>query len=157
MKKYLNREERITVLYLTNLLDRTEMMIQDWDSRGNLTKNEKKWLKTSLSFGLKVLESILARLDINVVVNLKKEKEQSGIHLDMVHSLEVIKKRKSAELDGCYEDNKEYYKLVELILEHNCKGCTTPCGECEFFKDFTEQCVPYLDGDETKQNCKYSY
>lgn len=157
MKKYLNQKERVTFLYLTNLADRVENMIRDWDERGNLTKDEKKYLKMSLSFCMKSFESILKRLDINVVATLQKEKERSGIHLDMVHSLEVIAKRKSAQIEAAYEENREYFKLVELILDKNCKGCRTPCGECEFFKEFQEQCIPYADGDENYTNCKYSY
>ena len=157
MKKYLNQQERITFLYMTNLMDRTENMIEDWDQRGNLTKEERKYLKMSLSFGLKAFESILHRLDKSVVAALKKEKDRSGIHLDMVHSLEIIKKRKKAELDASYEENKEYYRLVELILDSKCQGCRIPCGECEIFEEFQKQCVPYADGNEEFSNCKYSY
>lgn len=157
MKKYLNKQERVCILFLTNLLDRVENMIEDWDKRGNLTKKERKYLKTSVTFGIKALESILYRQDRGVVANLQKEKDKSAIHLDMRHSLEVIAKKKSADLEASYNENKEYFKLVELILDTNCKGCRKPFEECEFFKEFEEQCVPYADGDETIQNCKFSY
>lgn len=157
MKNYLNKQERVAILFFTNLLDRVENMIEDWDSRGNLTKNERKWLKSCVTFGIKALESILYRQDRGVVANLQKEKNKSAIHLDMKHSLEVIAKKKSADLKASYEENKEYFKLVELILEHNCNGCRKQFTECEFYKEFEDQCIPYADGNEEFQNCKYSY
>ena len=157
MKKYLNKTERTNILYLLNLIDRAEFIVMDWDSRGNLTKAERKNLKTALTFAVKGVESIICRQDRTVIQTLSKEKERSAIHIDLRHSLEIIMKRKSAELNKAYEENKEYYRLVELILEKNCKGCKIQCGECEFFKEFEEQCVPYMDGDEKYQNCKYSY
>lgn len=157
MKKYLNQAERVTILYLCNLLDRLENMIKDWDARGNLTKEERKNLKSGFTFTLKGFESILYRQDTSVIKNIQKEKERSAIHLDLAHSLEILAKKKTANLEAAYNENREYFRLVELIMDNNCKGCKKECGECEFFKEFMEQCVPYADGDEQFTNCKYSY
>ena len=158
MKKYLNKEERISLLYMTNLIDRCEIIIDDWESRGNLTKEERKCFKMALTWGLKGLEKIVSRLNKDVIAVLEKEMQNSSIHLDRTYSLETIRKKKSADLDAAYHENKEYFKLVELVLDANCKECTKDFEQCEIFKEFETQCIPYM-GDEIEGmlNCKYSY
>ena len=71
--------------------------------------------------------------------------------------LQVMMKKKSAELDAVYEENKEYYDLVELTMDGCCKNCTRQGSQCDLCKHFDEQSVPEFDDSKDYGNCKYSY
>ena len=157
MKDYLNTDERDLMLILSNHLDRIERMIVEWDKRGNLTKDERKALRTSLSWGLKAFESIVQRQNNSSLKALDRALKNNTVIIDMKSIAEVYKKKKVAQVDAFYEENKEYIRLVELIMDYNCKDCSKSCNKCDFYSEFEEQYIPDLSGIKKPQNCKYAY
>ena len=71
--------------------------------------------------------------------------------------LEVIQKRKLADLNAAYEENKEYVELCEIVMDMNCKNCNKNWKKCDLCKHFNEnEVIPY-DDDTDLGNCKYAY
>ena len=50
-------------------------MIENWDQRGNLTKSERKNLKTSCTFANKAIKEVLERMDPKVQEQFIKRTE----------------------------------------------------------------------------------
>ena len=74
-----------------------------------------------------------------------------------LYSSQVWSKKKNNDIKSSYDENKEYFNLVELIFHYNCRGCTR-CDyqNCDFYKEFEENCIPELV-DTQVGKCKYYY
>lgn len=159
MKDYLGKEERIDVLYLKKYADVVEKMLTEWGSRNNLSKEESKAIKTSLTWGMKAWESILERLNDTAITQLYKSLNQCYIHIEDRYSSMKFRQKLDSDLKAAYEDNKDYYKLIELILDKNCKDCKIDCKKCEIYKEFEEHMLPEPGdvGMYKSGTCRYSY
>ena len=87
--------------------------------------------------------------------------ENSKIVVISDSELKVLSKRKDAELNAAYEDSKEYFDLVEIVMDKCCKDCTKHCENCDLCKHFNDnEVIPFYDGngvDKDLGNCKFSY
>lgn len=151
LKDYLNKTERIQLLFLKKYIDNIEKMIE-WT---NLTKDERKNLKTAMTYGLKGFNSIIERLNETAIKTFWNSIKNAYINVEDRYAVNLYNKKISSKLDDCYEMNKDYYRLVELIMDQNCKNCTKKCTECEIYKEFEEHCIP--EPDEDLGNCRYAY
>lgn len=88
---------------------------------------------------------------------LSKDAKNSRVYLDIYNATEEFARKKRSEINAAYEENKDYYKLVELILYYNCKNCKRHCSDCEIYKEFEEHCIPEFSGAKNTGNCRYSY
>jgi hypothetical protein len=159
MRDYLNNKERLSLLFFKKYVDNTENMIRDWSKINNLTKEEHKYLKMALSIGIKAFDSILNRQSSDTLKSFKNSMVSSTINLDDNFAIKLYKKKLNTDLAASYEQNKDYYNLVEIILDQNCKNCTKDHKLCDFCKEFEEHCIPESAevGMGTLPNCKYSY
>jgi hypothetical protein len=105
------------------------------------------------------------RLDFNLIIERQNSTtiktfynsiKESYIKLMDKFSLDTYDKKICAKLDADYEDNKDYFRLVELIMDKNCCGCKRCGAECDIYKEFESHCVP-APRDEAECNCKYAY
>ena len=67
----------------------------------------------------------------------------------------MYRRELSSKLDDDFEKNKDYYRLVELIMDRNCRNCNKHGAECEIYKEFEGHCIP--EPEINMGNCKYSY
>lgn len=153
MRDYLKKDERIQLLYLKKYIDNIEKVLE-W--QGNLTKEEIKNLKTAKTLGLKAFNSIVDRQNTATIKTFWNSLATSYIQVVDKFSVDTYKKKLKSELDASYEENEDYFRLVELIMERNCKNCSCHGAECEIYQEFELHCVPSPIG-EIKDNCKYSY
>lgn len=160
-KNYLNNAERHDMLHLGVLFDRIEKIIVEWEGRGNLEKEEKKAFKTALTWGIKGFESIIKRQNKDTLLALDKATKNAFIYLDSKSVIEELKKKKKSDINLAYEENKDYYRLVELIFDNNCKDCRKYCEKCDIFKELEAHYVPCMnmESEKSKENnrCKYSF
>nr|WP_278046231.1 DUF5651 domain-containing protein [Clostridium saccharoperbutylacetonicum] len=106
------------------------------------------WLDKSIS-------SVTTRLNEKAKKAFDKSKSGVSFYLGSNIEIEVYRKRRSADIDAAYEENKEYFKLIELIMHYNCQNCKMDCHECLFYSEFEKNYIPEFTGKEP--NCKYAY
>jgi hypothetical protein len=151
MKDYLNKEERLQLLFLKKYIDNLEKMLESQ----NITKEEHKNLKMAMSFGLKGFNSKVERLNETALKTFWNSIKEAFINVEDRYAVEMYNKKLHTEMDAAYELNKDYYRLIELMFDNNCKNCTKSNRECEIYKEFESHCIP--DPGEDNGNCRYAY
>lgn len=167
MKDYLSNKERGSIIAMLKIADRMEEFIE-----GNLfTKEEKSDLKRAITYMCKPIigkikdgkvekednKGVLRRLNKSAINAFNRSVENSRVFISDKSEIDTYVQRRKAELTAAYEENKDYFKLVELILHENCKECNKCGSECPFYKEFEDKSIPEFDGTENLGNCKYSY
>ena len=153
MKDYLNSEERKQVISILHMLNEGLFLIQG----KTLTKEELANIKRGFTFTKKAIESLKERLNQTAKDMLLKDIKKSKVYLDIYNATEDYARKKKSDIDAAYEENRDYYKLVELMFYYNCRNCKRHCTECEIYKEFEEHHIPEFDGVKNSGNCRYSY
>lgn len=153
MKDYLSSTERLA---LVAILKNAEQLLTF--AEGDLfTNKEKGDLKRAHTLTYKTVVSMLKRLNKTAFKTFEKAVNNTKVYVSSNEDIEIYKKKKSAEIEASYEENKEYFELVELIMFYNCANCKMCGDDCLFYKAFEENAIPEFDGAEHLQNCKYAY
>ena len=153
MKDYLNTEERKQLISILHLMSASERLLEG----KTFSKSEKGNLKRGFTFTSKAIESLRERLNQTAKDMLLKDIKKSKVYLDIYNATEDYARKKKSDIDAAYEENKDYYRLVELILYYNCRNCEKHCTECEIYKEFEEHHIPEFGGVKNSGNCRYSY
>ena len=107
-----------------------------------------------ISDSLVIVKEAFAKCDTEEEVVLLKK-----VFQDMLNDEAEL--RKDAELNAAYEDSKEYFDLVEIVMDKCCKDCTKHCENCDLCKHFNDnEVIPFYDGNGVEKdlgNCKFSY
>ena len=153
MKDYLNYAETKELTILVNSCHLADNFIN-----GNvMTKDEKTKLKRAVTTIKNVAKGLIKRLGEQQAKKFYRTFTGSEVIVITNSELEVLQKRKYAEIDRAFEENKEYFNLVELALDMNCKNCTKCYKECDLYKHFDEQEILPMDERTDLGNCKYAY
>ncbi|ADL53235.1 DUF5651 domain-containing protein [Clostridium cellulovorans] len=153
MKDYLNTDERNQVISSILLRANLELL-----SKSNfLNKTEKADIKRAMTYINKTTESIKGRLNPKAKEVLEKDKLRSRVFLDNVRAMEELMKKRESDYNKTYEENRDYYYLVELILHYTCNKCQKKCTECEIYSEFEDKCIPEITGFNDYGHCKYAY
>ena len=167
-KDYLNTREKQGIIATLKIMQKIEQMMQS----DLFTKEEKSDLKRAITYTGKAIygkidkegnpivddkEGVLKRLNPSAVKGFNNSIDNVQVFISDKYEIETYKKRVASELDKAYEENKDYFKLCELILDQNCKNCTCKGSECPFYKVFEEKCIPEFDGVKKLSNCKYAF
>ncbi|SHK38725.1 hypothetical protein SAMN02745163_03730 [Clostridium cavendishii DSM 21758] len=153
MKDYLNTAERENLIRIVHLSSDIETCLE-----GNvLNKQEIGNLRRARTFAMKTVESVLSRVNETSAKTFRRTATSSKMTLDIYGDREINFKKKVAEYSAKYDENKEYYKLVELIFDNCCKNCKCDGFTCDIYKEFENQCIYEFDGTDKSTNCRYSY
>ena len=151
MKDYLNSSESLQLIASLKIIEISKDFIN-----GNLmTKEEKTNLKKAMTWLDKSIDSVTTRLNEKARKAFEKSKTGTAFYLGATTEIEVYRKRRSTDIDTAYEENKEYFRLIELIMHYNCQNCQKDCHECLIYNEFEENYIPEFIGKEL--NCKYAY
>ena len=153
MKNYLNNIEEKELIVICTAKNLTEHF-----AKGNLvSKSELADMRRGTSFMMKTVESLLKRLDQKYVDKFLRLARNSKTIVISETELDVIKKRKDSELNAAFEDSKEYFDLVEISMDLNCRNCTKCFKDCDLYRHFEEQeVIPYSEEIDLG-NCKFAY
>ena len=153
MKDYLNNIEEKELIVIC-----TAKNLTDHFAKGNLvTKSELGDLRRGTSFLIKAIDHILKRLDQKYVDKFLRLAKSSKVVVISENELDVIKKRKDCELDAAFEDSKEYFDLVEICMDLNCRNCNKCFKDCELYRHFeSQEVIPFAE-EVDLGNCKFSY
>lgn len=157
MKDYFNTIERDQFLTFLKSLDHGETIEQAWGERGNLTKEELKALRMVKTWGKKFIESVLKRQNDTSLKATGRAIRSSELILDYKGQLDELLKKRCSDINKSYEENRDYFSLIELLMHYNCKNCSRKCTECLIYPEFEKHNVPEFSGWENLKNCKYSY
>lgn len=157
MKKYLNNNEMNDLLYAYHLADTSRKTVQGWTSRGNMTKNEAKYLRTAITYTQKFIDGVLERLD-------KKEKDKVSKRTvkyadkPVIIMDEYMKQRILGPLETEYETVKierpKFEKIAILAMKTTCEDCTGHFSQCSLYDIFEDSLLPRA---ERERNCPYSF
>lgn len=153
MKDYLNNSETKEMIVLVQ----TRNLVKHFVDGNVMTGEEKADLEQGSTFIKKSLTNMINRLGEEQAKKFVKLFEQSKVIVVTDSELEVLQKRKDADLAAAYEENKEYFELVELTMDINCKDCTKCFKDCDLYKHFDNQEVIPFDESEDLGNCKFAY
>ena len=157
MKTYLKNQEVKEALIRTYC----RVLVEHFVNGNVMTKEEKTNLKKGGTFIKNTLKSMMQRLGESTAKKYVRLYENSKIVVISDSELKVLSKRKDAELNAAYEDSKEYFDLVEVAMDMNCKDCTKHCENCDLCKHFNDnEVIPFYDGNGVEKdlgNCKFSY
>lgn len=153
MKNYLNNSETKEMI----ILAQTRNLVKHFVEGNVMTKDEKGNIKRGSTFIKNALASMIQRLGEGQAKKFVRLNESSKVVLISDSELEVLQKRKSASLGAAFEDSKEYFDLVEIVMDMNCKNCIKQCQECDLYKHFeTQEIIPFDEGKDLG-NCKFAY
>lgn len=117
---------------------------------------EKGDFKRARTYILKTLKSVYERFGEKEEKRFNRTFEGSNVVVLTQSELDILAKRKKAELKAAFEENKEYFELVEITMDLNCKNCKKHWLGCELCKHFDDmEMIPF--GDAKSYNCKYAY
>ncbi len=153
MKDYLNNSETKELI----ILNQVPLLVKKFVEGNIMTKEEKADFKRGRTYIKKTIEHMIQRLGESEAKKFVKLYEQSRVIVISNSELDIMMKKKSAELNDCYENNKEYFNLVELAMDGCCKNCTRKGNQCDLCKHFDEQSVPEANDMKDYGNCKYAY
>lgn len=156
MKDYLSKDERVQLLFLKKYMDNINRILEEWGIRNNLSKEEVKSLKSARTWGEKAFDSIKRRLNPTAEKTFWNSIKDAYIRVHDEYAMKRYSKHLSSKLNDEYEKNRDYYRLVELILDKNCKNCQMHCTGCEIYKEFEEHCIPEPLGYDSGK-CRYAY
>ena len=153
MKDYMGELEREQYCMLLASLKIASKLLES-----NLfTKEEKSNLKKCITWGRKVNLLEEGRLNKSAAKTLNNVMKNGKVTYKDLYSSQVWAKKKNNDIKASYDENKEYFNLVELIFHYNCRGCTR-CDyqNCDFYKEFEENSIPELV-DTRVGKCKFYY
>lgn len=157
MKNYFNSREREQFLTFLKSMVHAEHIEDEWGPRGNLTKDELKSLRMVQSWTRRFIESVLNRQNADSKKSIAHAIKTSTVVLDYKDSASRLLKKRCTDINAGYEENKDFIKLVELILHYNCRNCTCRCEKCEIYSEFEKLNVPEFQDYPDNGKCKYSY
>lgn len=154
MKDYLNSNEREIFLLVAKLMDGIDKMVE-WEQRGVISKEEKKNFKTASTLIYKSLNSILDRLNQSNKKSIANSLENSGVFLTNKYGIQQYMRKKLADENACFEENKDYFNLVEEVAFQNCNGCEKHCTECRYYELWEDLYIS--DMGDPFGNCRFAY
>lgn len=153
MKDYLNNSEMKELIILNNVKN----LVNHFANGNVMDKKEKGNLKRGSTFIKNALESMLERLGENEAKKFLKKFNSTRVMTVTDSELEVIKKRKYADLHAAYEDNKEYIELCEIAMDMNCKNCCKDWKKCDLHHHFDANEIIPFDENTDLGTCVYAY
>lgn len=157
MKKYLNNNEMNDLLYAYHLANTSEKTVEGWTTRGNMTKNEAKYLRTAITYTQKFIKEVLGRLDNKerdkVLKRTIKNSDKPIIIVD-----EWMKQRVLGPLESENEivkiERPKFEKIAILAMKTTCEDCTGHFSQCSLYDIFEDSLLPRA---ERERNCPYSF
>lgn len=168
MKDYLNATEKNQLMVLMSILQlmdgyrnggidgpKISSMLEEWDKRNNMTKEEHKALKTSETYLKKFTESVLNRLSQKEREGIQKRLIKFDFRLVDDFTLQRVYREMQDRMVNAVVPRQQFYKWCEEVMNVNCKGCTKDWKECELHQVFEENFVP--ESTWNLESCRYAY
>lgn len=170
LKDYLNSEELNDFMLIGTLLDTTANIVNStipdklktlgkiriaWDTRGNLTKEEHKSIKTAETYLTKAYSSILNRLNKDEAIKIGKRLSSFNFRILDKYTLDKLNRETNDKFINAIVPREQFMDWCEEIMEVKCKGCTQDRQACKLREVFEENFIQ--EADWGLDNCRYAY
>lgn len=130
-------------------------MLEDWEKRGNLTKEEHRALKTAETNLKKFCESVYNRVNDKEKEQLKKRLGSFDFRLIDDYTLQRVYRETTDRMKVAAVPREQFNDWCEEIMECNCKNCHQDWSKCRLHDCFENNFVP--ESSWAKDNCRYAY
>lgn len=168
MKDYLNATERNQYFVLKAISQLMEgkrhgdgqsvklgTMMEEWMKRDNMTKEEHKQLKTSMTYLNKFLDNVYSRMSQKEKDVMKKKLDKFDFKLVDDYTLKQVFRDIEDRFVNAAVPRQQFYKWTEEIMCVKCNGCTKNHNECELHQVFEDNFIP--ESGHNLLNCKFAY
>jgi hypothetical protein len=154
IKDYLNATERDEMIVLMKLTDKLDEVANN-PIRKNFTKEEKTNFRKATTFAAKALKSIQERMNDSALLMLSSSYAKTRILTINEFGFKRMMKKREVDFEKGYEASKDYFDLVELTMDKNCKNCTECANNCLLYHHLENNYI--ADAGYNINNCKYAY
>ncbi|MGM0971663.1 MAG: DUF5651 domain-containing protein [Bacillota bacterium] len=168
MRDYLNANERNQFMVLQSIVQMIDglrnsgvdgpkltSMLEDWTTRGNMTKEEHRSLKTAETYLRKYLSSVYERLGPKEQDVIKKKISNYDFKLVDDYTLKQVQRDIADRFVNAAVPRDQFNNWCEQIMQVKCNGCTADWNTCELHQVFEDNFIPESGFD--CNNCKFAY
>lgn len=155
VKKYLSQQELNNFLLVGVLLDTAATVRKEWMERGNLTKEEHKFLKTAETNMTKFYENVMNRLDNSELEKIAKKSAKFTFRILDDYTLNKLNRDTIDKMKNAAVPREQFESWCSEIMEVHCRGCTKNQEGCELNTIFEDNFVP--ESTWSLENCRYAY
>jgi hypothetical protein len=168
MKDYLNKIETSQFMVMNSVLQsvlgiintgvdgpKLKTMREDWAKRGNLTKEEHRYLKMTETYMEKAVMSIYNRLSPKQQEQIQKKLFKYQFQLVDEYTFQKMSRDAQDKIQYAVMLRPQFYDWCDEIMQVKCNGCTKDWNTCDLHQVFDYNFVPESGFDCT--NCKYAY
>lgn len=168
MRDYLNAAENGQFMVILAVLQSLEgkrnsgidgpkigTILEQWQGRGNMTKEERRSLKTAETYLKKFTDSVYNRLSQKEQETIDKKTMKFDFRLIDDFTMKQIFREIDDRMVNAVVPRNQFYNWCEKIMKVECNGCTKNWNECELHQVFEDNFVSESGFD--CENCKYAY
>ena len=164
MKSYMNKQERDDYIMLSSLEGKATEILRNWSEHNSLAKDEKRYLKTALTYMDKVLGGILSRMGDEFLKPLIRDIK--GTNLICIPKYKEKDYQKEYAQEYSEENCLVNRAALEYIMEKSAYWCCdcreTNKADCKLRACYMEVAMPiYAENQECpyeiKKEPKYTY
>lgn len=157
MKTYLNADEMNDLLFMFHLLEINYETVENWVKRKNMTAEEAKWLRTSITYTKKAMQSILERQDQKERAKFAKrtvKANQQPIRIIDAWMHNRILGTYETEFDIVKIERPSFEKLSLACIQAHCMDCEEHFSMCDIYEVLDDNLMKRA---ECKSNCPFAY
>lgn len=152
MKNYLSLAERNNWLACMSIAMYNENILEIW--KNNLTKDEVKKLKTSITMTRNALKSIMDRMPVNESTKLKKHAQNFQIKITSETGAKVLEDKALKESEMVQFKTHKFENVMFSVMNTKCCNCKKICYECDIYNLCIDTVLPRYDLED---NCPYAF
>lgn len=158
LKEYLNAaetEQMLLIGYISDLANEYMFGKNGWKARGNLSKEEEKYIKYCNTYADKFYKAVLDRLDIKEAEKLLKRVSKFEFIVLDAYTKERTMQKYDKLANTVHIDREQFENWCCEIMDVSCKNCGKRFSKCELYKVFYDNFVP--ESAHNLPNCRYAY
>ena len=157
MKDYFTNNEIDDLLFTSYLIERNTELVDEWGDRGNLTKEEAKYLRTAVTYTKKYLTNVMERMP-------SKQVEKFALRtIRAIHEpIRIVDKWTYDRIFGKMETEFEVVKmprnefdyLAKQLIARCCVQCNQSFKDCDLYTLLDNNMFPTCN---LGKNCPYKF
>lgn len=163
MKNYLNKQELVTLVYVTLLVDQLEKMLKGWAEHDNLTEGEQEAAAAAVEAAKGFTASVLDRMKPDQRVRYIRACYDNDVYLrprmtDWEFKLWMQREAEQDKKAGVWVEKDTAEALADLLLYKCCRPCCQEACDresCPIKRVLTLMDIPMCDEYATGDKCPY--